>query len=112
GLLFIGSSIALYDKNLPWPYYWGLLPVVGTCLVIAANRADAPIFRITLIQTIGLWSYSIYLWHWPVAVASVYLSFTTTTPFRIAAEIVIVATILAAGGLSLSLSRKFIEARL
>jgi peptidoglycan/LPS O-acetylase OafA/YrhL len=111
GFLFIGISIALYDKNLPWPYYWGLLPVVGTCFVIAANRADAPIFRNKLIQTIGLWSYSTYLWHWPVAVAALYLGFATTTPFKIAAEIVIVAAILGAGGLLLSLARKFIETR-
>ncbi|MCI0599195.1 MAG: acyltransferase [Beijerinckiaceae bacterium] len=109
GLLFIGSSIAFYDKNLPWPYYWGFLPVTGTCLIIAANRPDASIFRNRLVQTIGIWSYSIYLWHWPVAVAAVYFGFTKTTPFKIASEIMIVAAILSAGWLLLTLSRKFLE---
>jgi peptidoglycan/LPS O-acetylase OafA/YrhL len=111
GLLLVAISIAFYDKNLAWPYYWGMLPVIGTCFIIAANRADAPIFGNKIIQTVGLWSYSIYLWHWPVAVAAAYFGFTRTTPYKIAAQIIIVAAILAAGGLLLSLSRKFVAAR-
>jgi peptidoglycan/LPS O-acetylase OafA/YrhL len=106
GLLLIAVSVAVYDKNLPWPSYWALLPVAGTCLVIASNRTDERIFQNPFIQTVGRWSYSIYLWHWPVAVAAVYFGFTKTTPYKIAAEIIIVAAILAAGGRLLSLSRK------
>ncbi len=110
GLLFIGISGAFYDKYLLWPYYWGVLPVAGTCLVIAANRADARIFRIRIVQKVGLWSYSIYLWHWPVTVAAAYFGFTTATPYKVAAQIIVVVAILEAGGLLLSLSRRFIEA--
>ena len=110
GLLFIGISAVCYDKYLAWPSYWGTLPVIGTCLVIAANRADAWIFRSHLVQKIGRWSYSIYLWHWPVAVAAVYFGFTTANPNKIAAEIILVAAILEAGWLLLSQARRFIEA--
>lgn len=109
GLLLIGISIAFYDKNMPWPYYFGLLPVAGTCLILAANRAEAAAFKNKIVQTIGLWSYSIYLWHWPVAVAAVYLSFVTTTPFKIAAEILTVAIILSAGAILLSLPGRLAE---
>jgi len=43
---FAHSHIVVFlDKNLPWPSYWALLPVTGTCLVIAANRADASPFK-------------------------------------------------------------------
>jgi peptidoglycan/LPS O-acetylase OafA/YrhL len=106
GLLFIAISIFFYDKNTPWPSYWALLPVIGTCLVIAANRADALPFQNPIIQTIGKWSYSIYLWHWPIAVAAVYFDFTRTTPLKIACEIVILAAIITSGGLLLSLVKR------
>jgi peptidoglycan/LPS O-acetylase OafA/YrhL len=106
GLLLIGFSIIYYDKSMLWPHYWALLPVIGTCLVIAANRPDAAPFKNPLVQTSGVWSYSTYLWHWPVAVSAVYFGFTITTPLKIVSEIIIVAAILAAGGLLLSLARQ------
>jgi peptidoglycan/LPS O-acetylase OafA/YrhL len=106
GLLFIGISIAFYDRTIAWPYYWALLPAIGTCLVIAANRPDAAAFKNALVQTAGKWSYSIYLWHWPIAVAAIYFDFTTTTPLKIACEVAILAAILAAGGFLLSLAKK------
>ena len=106
GLLFIAISIFFYDRNTPWPSYWALLPVIGTCLVIAANRADALPFQNPIIQTIGKWSYSIYLWHWPIAVAAVYFDFTKTTPLKIACEIVILAAIITSGGLLLWLVKR------
>ena len=106
GFLFIALSVFFYDKNTPWPSYWALLPVTGTCLVIAANRADALPFQNPIIQTTGKWSYSIYLWHWPIAVAAVYFDFTRTTPLKIACEIVILAAIITSGGLLLSLVKR------
>src|SRR5580704_16766371 len=98
GILFIGMSVAFYDKTMAWPYYWALLPAIGACLVIAANRSDAAAFKNALVQTVGKWSYSIYLWHWPIAVAAIYFDFTTITPLKIGCEIAILAAILAAGG--------------
>ena len=106
GFLFIALSVFFYDKNTPWPSYWALLPVIGTCLVIAANRADALPFKNKILQTIGTWSYSTYLWHWPIAVAAVYFDFNRTTPLKIAAEIVILAAILTSAGLLLSWAKR------
>jgi len=106
GLVFIFVPIFLYDQFLPWPSYWGLLPVLGTCFVIAANRPNATAFRNWLVQLIGKWSYSIYLWHWPVAVAAVYFGFAKTNPYKITGEIAILALILGFGGILLALFKR------
>lgn len=112
GLIFIFVPIAMYDQFMPWPYYWGLLPVIGTCLVIAANRPNAAAFKNPLVQTIGKWSYSIYLWHWPIAVTAIYFGFIKTTPYKVASEIVILAAVIGFGGLLLALFKKVSQDRL
>ncbi|MGH6836146.1 MAG: acyltransferase family protein [Methylocella sp.] len=120
GFLFIGISAFFYDKDMPWPSYRALLPVFGACLVIAANLPGASLFKNQIIQTIGKWSYSIYLWHWPIAVAAVYFDFTKTTDFNsvrqvlilVAVEILVLAVVIASGGLLLSLTNRMANARL
>jgi len=106
GFVMVLVPIAFFDQSLPWPYYWGLLPVLGTCFIIAANRPDAAIFRNPLVQIIGKWSYSIYLWHWPVSVSAIYFGFTRTTPLKIASEILIVGLILAFGGFCIAMFQR------
>lgn len=69
GLVFIVSGIYLFDTNTQWPGYAALVPVMGTVFIILANRQDSFLLSNALFQKIGLWSYSIYLWHWPVFVA-------------------------------------------
>lgn len=114
GLLLIGVSVFVFDKNMPWPSYWALLPVVGTCLVIAANRSDAAVFKNELIQITGKWSYSIYLWHWPIAVATgyfgaSYFGVTRTGPLLIIAKLLILAAVISVGGYLLFLMKKLSE---
>ncbi len=103
GSLFIGIAIFSYDRTMVWPSYWALLPVTGTCLIISANQAGAPLFNNQIIQTLGRWSYSIYLWHWPIVVAAGYFYFVKTTALKIACELLILAAIIAAGGICLSM---------
>ncbi|QJD58740.1 acyltransferase [Pseudomonas sp. gcc21] len=50
-----------------------MLPVLGTAMVLVAARQKALLSGHVVIQRIGDWSYSLYLWHWPLAVALVYL---------------------------------------
>lgn len=111
GLALIAVSILSYGKGLPWPSYWALLPVLGTCLIIAGNRPNTWPFQNAIVQTIGKWSYSIYLWHWPIAVGALYLDFVTTTPLKIAGEIAVLAGILAVGGSIISVAKKILEER-
>lgn len=106
GFALIGASLLFFDKTMAWPSYWALLPVAGACLVIAANRAHARAFANGAVQTVGKWSYSIYLWHWPVAVGAVYFGFTRTTPLKVLSEIAVLAGILGAGALALAAWRR------
>ncbi|MGY3572036.1 acyltransferase family protein [Vibrio paucivorans] len=68
GLSMIAASYLLAGKETLWPSYFTLLPVIGTALVIAANIQNNWFSNNRLFQNLGLYSYSIYLWHWPIAV--------------------------------------------
>ncbi|MDD0973983.1 acyltransferase family protein [Pseudomonas fontis] len=71
GLILLGYVVI--SKAVMWPGYYALLPVVGTVMVIAANRQDSMVTGNPVFQRVGLYSYSIYIWHWPVMV---YMSYS------------------------------------
>lgn len=66
-VLIIGSYFFISAENL-WPGYLAVFPVLGSFLVIQAQRNDSIITGNIAFQKIGSWSYSIYLWHWPLVV--------------------------------------------
>jgi peptidoglycan/LPS O-acetylase OafA/YrhL len=69
GLLLIAISFVLLNRYSAFPGYWALMPTMGTALVISSS-ADAVINRAILAKApfvfVGLISYSLYLWHWPL----------------------------------------------
>lgn len=67
GIFLIIISYIFISENNPWPGYLAFIPTIGTWLIIQAQRQDSLITNNFLFQKIGLWSYSIYLWHWPIA---------------------------------------------
>lgn len=71
GLGLILLSILLFSDATEWPGWRAILPISGAMLILAANR---PVLASShpVAQWIGDRSYSIYLWHWPVAVALEY----------------------------------------
>jgi len=71
--LIIGSYFFI-SKDSPWPGYLSLFPVLGSFLIIQAQRNDSVITSNIISQKIGAWSYSIYLWHWPLVVAIYYFA--------------------------------------
>lgn len=73
GLICIALAIFLFDGQTIWPGLPAALPVLGTALIIFANH-DCISSRNQVVQRLGDWSYSIYLWHWPLVVALVLLN--------------------------------------
>lgn len=73
GLGLIVFSALVYSKQTMFPGYAALVPTAGAALVllgtfgIEANRI-ARLLSIKPMQYFGDISYSLYLWHWPVAV--------------------------------------------
>jgi len=74
GLAAIAASLALFSDTTPWPSFHALLPVAGATLVLAAASGRSALSAAPL-QHLGAWSYSIYLWHWPVVAALAYFGF-------------------------------------
>jgi len=74
GLGLIVGSYFLISKETPWPGYLAIFPVLGSFLLIQAQRNDSFITSNIVSQKLGAWSYSIYLWHWPLVVAIYYYS--------------------------------------
>lgn len=68
GIAIIVLSSLLFSPNSTWPGLNALFPVVGTMLVLANGAGNASFLGNAALQGIGRWSYSIYLWHWPVVV--------------------------------------------
>lgn len=68
GALLIGVAI-LKTPAAHFPGLWTLLPVTGACLVIAAGakaRVNARVLARPALVKLGLISYPLYLWHWPL----------------------------------------------
>lgn len=72
-ILIAVSYIAISKENL-WPGYLALIPVLGAFLIIQAQQKNSFITGNFIFQKIGKWSYSIYLWHWPLVVVIYYFS--------------------------------------
>ncbi|MHB1129977.1 MAG: acyltransferase family protein [Ilumatobacteraceae bacterium] len=71
GLGFILWSAVSFNSGTIFPGSAALLPVLGTVAVLAAVETSwgpQKVLSIAPAQRVGAWSYSIYLWHWPVLV--------------------------------------------
>ena len=69
GLLFISYSIIFYDDFVLHPSFLTVLPISGVCLIIWYSHKDELITKILSSRPfvwVGLISYSLYLWHYPV----------------------------------------------
>ena len=69
GLLIIIVSIFLVSDQQGWPTLAAVPPLFGTYLCIAAGNQQSWL-RASIFQKLGLWSYAIYLVHWPLIVIS------------------------------------------
>lgn len=69
GVILLLVGVFLLDSQYAWPSGWALFPVLGTVLIILANRPNSKIMVNPVVQWLGERSYSLYLWHWPLVVA-------------------------------------------
>ena len=75
GLALIAVACVLYTDQTPFPGSAAAVPVVGSALVLLAGaggheREPLPIRALGVLpmRVVGDWSYSLYLWHWPVLI--------------------------------------------
>ncbi|MBS0419119.1 MAG: acyltransferase [Proteobacteria bacterium] len=72
GLAMIGFSLVYFSADTLYPGIASIVPCLGAALIIEAGRSGDS-FVGSLLATrpmvfIGLISYSLYLWHWPIIV--------------------------------------------
>lgn len=69
GLALVLVGLLVIHRGLAFPGFWVLLPVLGTCLCIAAGPGawlNRHVLGSRLFVWFGLISYPLYLWHWPL----------------------------------------------
>ncbi|MBN1207430.1 MAG: acyltransferase [Myxococcaceae bacterium] len=69
GLALVGASLVLLDEHKPFPGWWAALPTLGAALLISASREawlNTHLLGSRGLVFVGLISYPLYLWHWPL----------------------------------------------
>jgi peptidoglycan/LPS O-acetylase OafA/YrhL len=106
GLALIVWSVFFYTDSTRFPGLGALPPCIGTALIIASSDAKVSIVGRLLsfrpFVFVGLISYPLYLWHWPLLIWAKYLTgYELSTATRI--ELLLASFLLAV------LSWKFVE---
>ena len=69
GLLLLLIGLLFIDQDKRFPGSWAILPVLGTLLIILAGDKswfNQSVLSSRILVGIGLISYPLYLWHWPL----------------------------------------------
>ena len=84
GIAAIVAAAILFTNETPYPGLAALLPTAGTAALILAGQREeiggvvGSLLRLPAVVQVGKWSYSWYLWHWPVLVLGTAYSVATT----------------------------------
>lgn len=69
GLALLCYGIATINEESKFPGFWALIPVAGSMLIIFSGAhawANRVILSNKILVFIGLISFPLYLWHWPI----------------------------------------------
>lgn len=69
GAFLICVALLFVTRDKAFPGWWVLLPTIGTCLIISAGQhawLNRTVLSHRVVVWIGLISYPLYLWHWPL----------------------------------------------
>jgi peptidoglycan/LPS O-acetylase OafA/YrhL len=94
GAVLMAASLFLLNPKSEYPGINSLYPCMGACLVIYSGERAAwfrPLLTNRAIVFIGLISYSLYLWHWPVFALLRYRGIDLSPPTVAAAFVAILA---------------------
>src|ERR1700688_3096922 len=81
GLLLIALAAAVLDTKSAFPGWWAILPAAGAALLLSAPAAwwCRMVLASRPLVWIGLISYPLYLWHWPLLVFFAMIKFAPLT---------------------------------
>ena len=69
-----------FSLEAVWPGVFALLPVLGGCMILLAAYEGNLLLDNVVVQKLGSWSYSIYLWHMPLVMALTMTGLLATQP--------------------------------
>ncbi|HAU5438592.1 TPA: acyltransferase [Cronobacter sakazakii] len=105
GVVLIATAILTFDKTMPYPGSFTIIPVIGAFLILVlcnTSTVSGKVLSITPLKIVGLISYSAYLWHQPLF--AIYRYQSINEPTTIAMFLLIATTLILA-----YISWRFIE---
>ena len=106
GAVMIAVAVTAYSGSIPYPGIAAALPCAGAAFIIWAGTGGPNVVGRVLqakpFVAIGLISYSLYLWHWPLLVFAKYWTIRDLTKMEAVAALLIAAV-------AASLSWRYIE---
>jgi peptidoglycan/LPS O-acetylase OafA/YrhL len=98
GSILIGLGLVFISNQTAFPGWWSLLPVLGAALIISAgphSLINRHLLSNNKLVYVGLLSYPLYLWHWPLLSVARTL-FSGTPPYAARLGLLLLAFTLAA----------------
>jgi peptidoglycan/LPS O-acetylase OafA/YrhL len=92
----IGVAFSVFNAGTPWPGVFTLVPVMATAALIATTNTIVHrcVLSIRSMVFIGLISYPLYLWHFPL-IAYARLQYGPALPATVTCGLLVVSTLLA-----------------
>ena len=101
GLVLVLTAALAFTSATPFPGAAAILPCLGAALMIHANSGHSTVtgrfLSLKPLVALGLVSYSLYLWHWPILV---FFRYVLMRPLSLRETAVAIALGLAMGALS------------